>query len=203
MPRYEVNTVDLKGTKTEKNLLTSFAGESQARNRYTMAASTAKKEGYQHIAAIFLETADHEKEHAKRFFKYLKQGGATETISVEWDFPTSGSYESTEEILRHAAAGEKFEYTEMYPKFADIAEEEGFKDIAHQWRMIARAEKWHHERYIALSEQIADGSIFKKTEKVEWRCDNCGYIHDGEHPPEKCPACQHEKGYFMLHFEEY
>lgn len=193
----------LKGTKTEKNLLTSFAGESQARNRYTMAAKTAKNEGYQHISAIFLETAGHELEHATRFFKYLKQGDATEAIKVEWEFPTSGAYESTEDILRHAAAGEKYEYTEMYPKFAEIAEEEGFKEIAHQWRMIAKAESWHHKRYLALADQIKDGSIFKKTEKVQWRCDNCGYIHEGENPPEKCPACQHDKGYFMLHFEEY
>ncbi|MHA1904178.1 MAG: rubrerythrin [Candidatus Thorarchaeota archaeon] len=195
--------MDLKGTKTEKNLLTSFAGESQARNRYTFAAKTAKKEGYAHIAAIFLETAGHEKEHASRFFKLLKKGGATEAIKVEWDFPTSGTYESTEENLRHAAAGEKFEYTEMYPGYADIADEEGFPNIAHQWRMIAKAESWHHRRYIALAEQIADGSIFKKKEKVAWRCDNCGYIHDGETPPDKCPACDHEKGYFMLDFAEY
>jgi rubrerythrin len=199
----EVRELKLKGTKTEKNLLTSFAGESQARNRYTMAAKTAKNEGYQHISAIFLETAGHELEHAKRFFKYLKQGDATEALKVEWDFPTSGSYEDTESILRHAAAGEKFEYTEMYPGFADIAEKEGFREIAHQWRMIAKAESWHHARYIALAEQIKDGSIFKKTEKVKWRCANCGYIHEGTSPPEKCPACQHEKGYFMLHFEEY
>lgn len=195
--------MNIKGTKTEKNLLTSFAGESQARNRYTIAAKTAKKEGYPHIAAIFEETAGHELEHAKRFFTYLKEGGATETIKVEWDFPSSGGYESTEENLRHAAAGEKFEYTEMYPKFAEIAEQEGFKEIAFQWRMIAKAESWHHERYITLAEQIADGTLFKKKEKVKWRCSNCGYIHEGDHPPEKCPACQHEKGYFMLHFAEY
>lgn len=195
--------MDLKGTKTEKNLLTSFAGESQARNRYTFAAKTAKKEGYAHIAAIFLETAGHEKEHASRFFKLLKEGGATETIKVEWDFPTSGSYESIEEILRHAADGEKYEYTEMYPGFAKIAEEEGFPKVAHQWMMIAKSEEWHHKRYLALADQIANGTIFKKKEKVAWRCDNCGYIHEGDCPPDKCPACQHDKGYFMLHFEEY
>ena len=195
--------MNIKGTKTEKNLLTSFAGESQARNRYTIAAKTAKKEGYPHIAAIFEETAGHELEHAKRFFTYLKEGGATEAIKVEWEYPSSGGYETTEENLRHAAAGEKFEYTEMYPKFADIAEEEGFKEIAFQWRMIAKAESWHHERYITLAGQIADGTLFKKKEKVKWRCSNCGYIHEGDHPPEKCPACQHDKGYFMLHFAEY
>ena len=193
----------LKGTKTEKNLLTAFAGESQARNRYTMASSTAKKEGYAHIAAIFLETAGHEKEHAKRLFKLLKAGDATETIMVEAGFPTSGAYESTEEILRHAAAGEKYEFTEMYPDFAKVADEEGFKDVAHAFRMIAKAEEWHHKRYIALAEQIKDGSIFKKTEKVSWRCDNCGYVHEGDHPPDKCPACLHDKGYFMLDFAEY
>ncbi len=195
--------MDLKGTKTEKNLLTSFAGESQARNRYTMAASTAKKEGYPHITEIFLETAGHELEHAKRFFKLLREGGATEAIKVEWDFPTSGAYESTEENLRHAAAGEKFEYTEMYPNYAKIAEEEGFSNIAHVWKSIAHAESWHHERYLALANQIADGSMFKKKEKVRWRCSNCGYIHEGENPPEKCPACLHAKSYFMLHFSEY
>ena len=193
----------LKGTQTEKNLLTSFAGESQARNRYTMAAKTAKKEGYAHIAAIFLETAGHEKEHAQRFFKLLKEGGATEVLKVEWDFPTSGSYENTEEILRHAAAGEKFEFTEMYPGYAKVAEEEGFPTIAYAWKMIAHAESWHHERYLTLADQIKDRSIFKKTEKVQWRCDNCGYIHEGEHAPDKCPACLHDKGYFMVHFSEY
>ena len=193
----------LKGTKTEKNLLTAFAGESQARNRYTMASKTAKKEGYAHIAAIFLETANHEKEHAKRLFKLLKAGEATETITVEAGFPTSGAYESTEHILRHAAAGEKYEFTEMYPGFAEVADEEGLKDVAHAFRMIAKAETWHYERYIALADQIKDGTIFKKTEKVKWRCDNCGYVHEGEHPPEKCPACLHEKGYFMLDFAEY
>lgn len=195
--------MSLKGTKTEKNLLTSFAGESQARNRYTIAAKTAKKEGYPHIAKIFEETAGHELEHAKRFFKTLKEGGAAEAIKVEWDFPTSGGYEDTESNLRHAAAGEKFEFTEMYPGYADIAEKEGFKNIAHMWRMIAKAESWHHERYIALAEQIKDGTMFKKKEKVKWRCDNCGYIHEGDHPPDKCPACQHDKSYFMLHYSEY
>jgi rubrerythrin len=195
--------MDLKGTQTEKNLLTSFAGESQARNRYTIAAKTAKKEGYPHIAAIFEETAGHELEHAKRFFTTLKEGGATEAIKIEWTFPTSGAYEDTESNLRHAAAGEKFEFSEMYPGYADVAEKEGFKKIAVLWRMIAKAETWHHERYIALAEQINDGTMFKKKEKVKWRCSNCGYIHEGESPPEKCPACQHDKSYFMLHFSEY
>lgn len=195
--------MDLKGTKTERNLLTSFAGESQARNRYTMAAKTAKNEGFQHIAAVFLETANHELEHAKRFFKFLKEGGATETLKVEWDFPTTGAYESTEDILRHAAEGEKFEWTEMYPGYAKIAEEEGFPRIAYAWRSIAHAESWHYRRYLALADAIADGTIFKKTENVQWRCDNCGYIHEGEHPPEKCPACQHDRGYFMLYLDQF
>ncbi|MCK4566776.1 MAG: rubrerythrin family protein, partial [Candidatus Thorarchaeota archaeon] len=174
------------------------AGESQARNRYLRYAKAAKKEGYQYIASVFEETAREEVEHASRFFKFMDEGDCTPEIKVEWTFPT-GHIGNTEENLRSAAAGEKFEFSDMYPKYADIAEKEGFSNIAHVWRMIAKAETWHHDRYLALAEQVADGTIHKKKEKVQWRCANCGYIHDGEHPPEKCPACDHPKGYFFPH----
>ena len=188
----------LKGTETEKNLLTAFAGESQARNRYLRYAKAAKKDGYQYIAAVFEETAAEEVQHAARFFKFMDEGECTPEIQIEWTFPT-GHIGNTEENLRSAAAGEKFEFSDMYPKYADIAEKEGFSIIAHVWRMIAHAEVWQHDRYLALAEQVADGTIHKKKEKVQWRCANCGYIHDGDHPPEKCPACDHPKGYFFPH----
>ena len=159
----------LKGTETEKNLLTSFAGESQARNRYLRYAKAAKNDGYQYIAKVFEETAREEVEHAARFFKFMDAGDCTPEIKVEWAFPT-GHIGSTEENLRSAAAGEKFEFSDMYPKYADVAEKEGFSKIAHVWRMIAHAETWHHERYEALADQIADGTILKKKEKIQWRC---------------------------------
>ena len=161
-------------------------------------AKAAKKDGYEYIAQVFEDTAREEVEHAARFFKFMDEGECTPEIKVEWTFPT-GHIGNTEENLRSAAAGEKFEFSDMYPKYADIAEKEGFSNIAHVWRMIAKAETWHHERYITLAKQIADGTILKKKEKVQWRCANCGYIHEGEHPPEKCPACDHPKGYFFPH----
>ncbi|MFW9957119.1 MAG: rubrerythrin [Candidatus Odinarchaeota archaeon] len=188
----------LKGTKTEKNLLTSFAGESQARNRYQRYAKAAMKDGYEYVAQVFEETAKQEYEHASRFFKFMDEGECTPEIKVEWDFPT-GHIGTTEENLRSAAAGEKFEFSSMYPGYADVAEKEGFSKIALVWRMIAKAEMWHHERYHELAERIANGSILKKKEKIKWRCENCGYIHEGESPPEKCPACDHPKGYFFPH----
>ena len=188
----------LKGTETEKNLLTSFAGESQARNRYMRYAKAANKDGYQYIAKVFEETAREEVEHASRFFKFMDEGGCTPELKVEWNFPT-GHIGTTEENLRSAAAGEKYEFSDMYPGYADIAEKEGFSKIAHVWRMIAHAETWHHERYEKLADMVADGTILKKKQKIKWRCSNCGYIHDGEHPPDKCPACDHEKGYFFEH----
>ncbi|MGQ4911513.1 MAG: rubrerythrin [Candidatus Thorarchaeota archaeon] len=190
--------MELKGTETEKNLLTSFAGESQARNRYQRYAKAAKKEGFEYIAGVFEETAAEEFQHASRFFKLMDEGGCTPELKVEWMFPT-GHIGSTEENLRSAAAGEKYEYSEMYPKYADIAEKEGFTKIAHIWRMIAHAETWHHERYEKLAEQVADGTILKKKQKTKWRCANCGYIHEGDSPPDKCPACDHPKGYFFPH----
>jgi rubrerythrin len=190
--------MDLKGSETEKNLLTSFAGESQARNRYMRFAKAAKAEGYEYVAKVFEETADQEVEHASRFFKFMDAGGCTPELKIEWMFPT-GHIGTTEENLRAAAHGEHYEFSEMYPGYADIAEKEGFKIIAHVWRMIAKAETWHHERYTKLADMIADGSILKKKEKIKWRCANCGYIHEGDHPPEKCPACDHPKGYFYPH----
>lgn len=190
--------MDLKGTQTEKNLLTSFAGESQARSRYLRYAKAAKNDGYQYVAKVFEETADQEFEHASRFFKFMDEGKCTPELKVEWNFPT-GHIGTTEENLRSAAAGEKYEFSEMYPGYADVADKEGFSKVATVWRKIAQAETWHHERYEALADAINDGTILKKKDKIKWRCSNCGYIHTGESPPEKCPACDHEKGYFYPH----
>ncbi len=194
--------MDLKGSKTEKNLLTSFAGESQARNRYTYYAKVAKNEGYVQISKIFEETANEEKEHAKRFFKFLQEAGDYHGVEISYEFP-SGPLGTTEENLRAAAEGEKHEFSTMYPGFADIAEEEGFKNIAHVWRMIAKAETWHHDRYIKLAQNIADDKVFKRDSVIKWRCGNCGYIHTGETPPEKCPACDHSRAYFKIHNEPF
>ncbi|MBU7019183.1 MAG: rubrerythrin family protein [Theionarchaea archaeon] len=188
----------VKGTKTEKNLLTAFAGESQARNRYTYFASQAKKEGYEQIRAIFTETADNEKEHAKRLFKYLEGGEAEITAS----YP-AGIIGTTKENLKAAAAGENHEYTTMYPEFAKIADEEGFTEIACVMRAIAVAERQHEKRYLSLLGNIENGRVFKRDKVVKWKCGNCGYIHEGTEPPEKCPACDHEKAYFELLGENY
>ncbi len=184
---------DIKGTRTEKNLLASFAGESQARNRYTYFASQAKKEGYEQIAAIFQETADNEKEHAKRFFKLL-QGGDVEIVAA---FP-AGVVGSTADNLKAAAMGENHEYTSMYPEFAKIAEEEGFKDIAFQFRKIAEVEAHHEQRYLTLLKNLQENRVFKKDTKVKWKCRNCGYIHEGNEAPNECPACAHPQAYFEL-----
>ncbi len=183
----------IKGTKTEKNLLASFAGESQARTRYTYFASQAKKDGYEQIAAIFLETADNEKEHAKRFFKFL-EGGDVEITAA---YP-AGVIGSTADNLKAAAMGENEEHTKLYPAFADIAEQEGFKDIAICWRRIAEVEKHHEQRYLALLKNIKDGTVFKKKERTKWKCRNCGYVHDGDSAPDACPACLHAQPYFEL-----
>jgi rubrerythrin len=183
----------LKGTRTEKNLLTAFAGESQARNRYTYFASQAKKEGYEQISAIFTETADNEKEHAKRLFKFL-EGGEVEIAAA---FP-AGKIGTTAENLRAAAAGENYEHTTMYPEFARIAEEEGFPEIAAVFRAIAVAEKQHEKRYLGLLKNIENGTVFKKPQKVVWKCRNCGYVHEGTEPPAQCPACAHPQAYFEL-----
>jgi len=183
----------LKGTKTEKNILTAFAGESQARNRYTFFASKAKEEGYVQIFNIFLETADNEKEHAKRLFKFL-EGGETEITA---SFP-AGIIGCTEVNLKDAAAGENHEHSIMYPEFAKIAEQEGFHEIAKIFLAIAVAEKQHEKRYLALLKSIEEEIVFKKDKPVKWRCGNCGYIHDGAEAPKQCPACAHPQAYFEL-----
>lgn len=188
----------IKGTKTEKNLLMTFAGESQARMRYTYFASVAKKEGFEQIAAIFTETADQEKEHAKRMFKFL-EGGMVEFTGT---FP-AGVIGSTLENLKAAAAGEHEEWAIDYPKCADIAEEEGFPAIAAMYRSISIAEKGHEERYLAFVKNIEDESVFKKSEEVLWQCRNCGYIHAGTEAPNVCPACLHPQAHFEVKKSNY
>jgi len=183
----------LKGTQTEKNLLTAFAGESQARNRYTYFASKAKKEGLVQIAEILEETANQEKEHAKRYFKFLEGGEA----EVSASFP-AGIIGSTLENLRAAAAGEEYEWTEMYPGFARIAKEEGFEDIAKAFEAISVAEKQHGKRYKELAHNLEAGLVFKRNDRVTWRCRNCGYLHEAEEAPQVCPACLHPQNYFEL-----
>lgn len=183
----------LKGTQTEKNLLISFAGESQARNRYTFFASKAKKEGYEQIAAVFEETANQEKEHAKRFFKFLEGGNLT----IEGCFP-AGTIGTTEENLLAAAGGEHEEWSAAYPKMAETAEKEGFNEIAAVWRAVCVAEKFHEERYRAFAENIKKAEVFERVSETEWRCRNCGYVHKGKTPPMACPACAHPQSYFEL-----
>ena len=190
--------MELKGSQTEKNLLAAFAGESQARNRYTYFASQAKKEGFVQISAIFEETANQEKEHAKREFKFL-QGGEVEIAAA---FP-AGVIGSTLENLKAAAAGEHHETTEMYPEFAQIAEKEGFDEIAEVFRSIAIAEKRHEDRYLALAANIETGKVFKREKPVRWTCRNCGYVHEGTEPPELCPACAHQQAHFELEATNY
>lgn len=184
---------DLKGTQTEKNLLTAFAGESQARNRYTYFASQAKKEGFVQISQILEETANQEKEHAKRFFKFL-QGGEVE---VQAAFP-AGVIGSTADNLKAAAEGENYEWTDMYPAFAAKAREEGFTDVAAVFEAVMVAEKQHEKRYNDLRANIEAGRVFKRDESVTWRCINCGYLFEGQAPPQKCPACAHPQSYFEL-----
>ncbi|MBT3759500.1 MAG: rubrerythrin family protein [Candidatus Marinimicrobia bacterium] len=183
----------IKGTQTEKNLLIAFAGESQARNRYTYFASAAKKEGLVQIAHIFEETANQEKEHAKRFFKFLEGGD----LQVTETFP-AGSISSTLENLRAAAAGEEYEWTEMYPAFAKIAKEEGFTQVAAAFNTIAIAEKQHGKRYKDLADNLEAGKVFKRNGKIVWRCINCGYLHEAEAAPKVCPACLHPQAYFEI-----
>ncbi|MBC8433590.1 MAG: rubrerythrin family protein [Desulfobacterales bacterium] len=183
----------LKGTQTEKNLLTAFAGESQARNRYTYFAGQAKKDGYVQIATIFEETANQEKEHAKRFFKFLEGG----EVEITGAFP-AGMIATTLENLKAAAAGEHYEHTEMYPGFAKTAREEGFETIAAAFEAIAVAEKQHEKRYVDLAANIEAGRVFKRDEEVVWRCRNCGYLHKGSEAPEECPACVHPQAHFEL-----
>jgi len=188
----------LKGTKTEKNLLTAFAGESQARNRYTYFASQAKKEEYEQISGIFSDTADNEKEHAKRLFKFLEGGEA----EISASFP-AGIIGGTPENLKSAAAGENYEHTTMYPSFAKVADEESFPEIAQVMRAIAVAEKHHEKRYLTLLDNINKNQVFKRNIVVRWRCRNCGYVHEGTEAPENCPACAHPKAYYELLIENY
>ncbi len=188
----------LKGTQTEKNLLTAFAGESQARNRYTYFAGQARKEGYIQIAAIFEETADQEKEHAKRFFKFLEGG----EVEVKWSFP-SGMIGTTLENLKAAAAGEKEEFTTMYPGFAKVARSEGFDAVAVLFENICVAEAHHESRYRALAENIEADKVFTRDADTAWACRNCGYIHTGKAAPERCPACAHHQAHFELKPKNY
>lgn len=183
----------LKGSQTEKNLLGSFAGESQARNRYTFFASQAKKEGYVQIADIFAETADQEKEHAKRFFKQL-EGGEVEITAA---FP-AGVVGPTLDNLKAAAAGEHFEWSDLYPGFAKVAREEGFEAAAMIWEMVSVAEKQHEKRYVELAGNIEADRVFRREQSVVWRCRNCGYLHEGLSAPEMCPACAHPQAHFEL-----
>jgi rubrerythrin len=183
----------LKGSKTERNILTAFAGESQARNRYTYFAGQARKEEFVQIADIFAETADQEREHAKRLFKLL-QGGEVE---IQAAFP-AGIIGTTAENLKGAAAGEHYEWEEMYPGFAKVAEQEGFAEIAAIFRSIAVAEKQHEKRYLGLLANVNAGTVFKKDKPVVWRCRNCGYLHEGAEAPQVCPACAHPQAHFEL-----
>ena len=183
----------LKGTQTEKNLLAAFVGESQARNRYTFYASKAKKDGYVQISDIFTETANQEKEHAKRLFKFLEGG----EVEVAGAFP-AGVIGTTLENLKEAAAGENYEQTEMYPGFAKTAREEGFDEIAEVFEAIGIAEKQHEKRYVDLAANIEAGRVFKRDQAATWRCRNCGYLHEGNEAPEECPACAHAQAHFEL-----
>jgi len=188
----------LKGTETEKNLLAAFAGESQARNRYTYFASKAKKEGYEQIAAIFQETADNEKEHAEVFFKHL-QGG---DVKIMAEYP-AGVIGTTEENLHAAAEGEKMEWGTLYPNFSKIAEKEGFPKVAESFKEIGEVEEYHERRYRKLLENVKKKKVFKKEKVVKWKCRNCGYVHEGTEAPNICPACKHPKSYYELWCENY
>jgi rubrerythrin len=185
--------MSIRGTRTEKNILTAFAGESQARNRYTYFAAVAKKEGFVQVSAVFEETANQEKEHAKRLFKLL-EGGEVEITAA---FP-AGTIGSTLENLKASAGGENHEQVSMYPEFAAIAREEGFKDIATIFDAIAVAERFHEKRFSALAKNIETGKVFKKDKAVAWRCRNCGYVYEGTAAPNKCPACDHPQAHFEV-----
>ena len=196
--------MSFKETRTAENLMKSFAGESQARMRYVYSAKTAKKEGFEQISNIFMETAENEKEHAKVFFKHLlKNGLEGQVINIMASYPVGWSPDTTLKNLEYAANGEKEEWTELYPMFADIAEEEGFRDIATAWRMIAKVEKAHEKRFRKLYDNIKNMRVFEKDGSVFWKCLNCGYIHEGATAPKTCPACQHPQSYFEIHLETY
>ena len=188
----------IKGSKTEQNLLKAFAGESQARMRYDYFAKQAKKEGLEQISAIFDETALNEREHAKRFFKFL-EGGAVEITAT---YP-AGIIASTLENLKAAADGENEEWTDLYPEFARIAEEEGYKEVAAAFKLISKVEKAHEDRYRTLYDNLESGKVFKRGDKVIWKCRNCGYIHEAESAPQICPACLHPQSYFEIKESNY
>jgi len=188
----------IKGTETEKNLLKSFAGESQARMRYTYFAKVAKTEGYEQISAIFLETADQEKQHAKKFFSYL-EGGAVEITA---SYP-AGIISTTAVNLKEAAAGENEEWSDLYPHFADVAEAEGFSNIAATWRKIAAVEAQHEKRYLRLQARVDAGTVFSREEQTTWQCRECGHIHVGKEAPKACPTCAHPQAYFEVEKQNY
>lgn len=190
--------MEFKGSQTEKNLLAAFAGESQARNRYTYFASVARKEGYEQISAIFQETADNEKEHAKLYFELLK-GGTVEIVAA---YP-AGVIGSTAQSLKAAAEGEKFEWGTLYPGFAEVAEKEGFSQAARTFRQVAKVEAYHERRYLRLLANVEQGKVFKKDAPVKWMCRNCGFVFEGTEAPDKCPLCQHPRSYYQVYSEDY
>ena len=196
--RRKYDFMQFKGSQTEKNLLAAFAGESQARNRYTYFSSTAKKEGYEQVSAIFQETADNEKEHAQLFFKLLKGGDAEITAT----YP-AGVIGSTAENLKAAADGEKLEWGTLYPNFGEVAEKEGFMDAANTFRGIAKVEAYHERRYRKLLANLEQGKVFKKDMVIKWKCRNCGFVYEGKEVPEKCPVCDHPRSYFEVWYENY
>jgi rubrerythrin len=190
---------EFKGSKTEENLLKAFAGESQARNRYTFYAKQAQKEGFEQIGDVFLQTAEHERQHAKRFFKHLEGG----VVEITASYP-AGTFEgTTAEHLAAAAAGEHEEWVDLYPAFAEVAASEGFKDVATTFRMVAKAEAMHEARYLKLRANIEEGTVFEKPEKVRWMCRKCGYVHEGPKAPKVCPTCTHPQSYFEVFAENY
>jgi rubrerythrin len=193
-----VKMKSIKGTKTEKNVLAAFAGESQARNRYTYFASAAKKEGFEQISAIFLETAENEKEHAKRFFKFLEGGD----LEIQATYP-AGMIENTATNLKNSAAGEHMEWGKLYVEAAGIARKEGFEDIALTFENIAKVEQQHEARYLKLLTNVQRGEVFKKRTSVKWHCRNCGFVHEGPEAPETCPACLHPQAYYEVLGENY
>ncbi len=194
----ETNKKSIRGTLTEQNLLKAFAGESQARNRYTYFASAAKKAGYEQISAIFLETAENEKEHAKIFFKYLEGG----IVKIEAEYP-AGIIADTAENLLEAANGEKMEWGTLYPEFEKVAREEGFKEVADSFKEIAEVEEQHEKRYRKLLSNLKSNMVFKKEKVVKWKCRNCGYVHEGKDAPKSCPACKHPQAYYEVLEENY
>ena len=190
--------VNLKGSQTEKNLLKAFAGESQARNRYTFFASVARKEEYEQISAIFQETADNEKEHAKLFFQFLKGG----SVEITASYP-AGVIGKTADNLLESANGEKMEWSTLYPSFEKTAREEGFKDVADTFKQVAEVEEKHEDRYRKLLENVKAKKVFKRDTVVKWHCRNCGYVHEGKDAPDKCPACHHPQAFYELLVENY